>query len=186
MMADFKMQADHSATWMSRQSMARRLSVIVLTGCLSLPVLSHPGYSATNGVPFSVNLADRQYCLINVLQQPGIFTPNVALTELSSKNPGGLPGMIDVQTTNGSFDLSIDTPISFTLEPPGGGASTDFSATMTGISFSGSGSGTFGETTAQTSLKRGLTTVMVHFIATRTAGTFPPGNYASVVTMRCE
>ncbi len=186
MMAGINKKADFPARRTSRRLKVRRLSVCLVAGCLTLPVLSKPGNSATSGVPFSVNLADRQYCLINVLQQPGIFTPNPALTELSSKNPGGLPGMIDVQTTNGSYDLSIDTPISFTLEPPGGGANTNFSATMTGISFSGSGSGTFGETTAQTNLKRGLTTVMVHFIATRTAGTFPSGNYASVVTMRCE
>ncbi|MEX0347314.1 MAG: hypothetical protein AB3N20_20500 [Rhizobiaceae bacterium] len=137
-------------------------------------------------MPFSVNLADRQYCLINVLQTPGTIAPNAGLTQLSSKLPGGLPGMADVLTTNGSFDLSIDQPRTFSAMPAGGDTNTTFTGTMTGISFSGSGSGTFGETSAQTSLKRGLTTVMVHLVVDKTIGTFPPGNYTSVVTLRCE
>lgn len=162
-----------------------RSAAAIVAGLLLLPVLSDPVHPASGGVPFSVNLGVRHYCLMTVLQ-PGVFTANAGLTELSSKNPGGVPGVMNVETTNGSFDLSIDTPLSFSLQPPGGGASTNFAATMTGVAFSGSGSGTFGETSAQTSLKNGVTTVNVHFIATRTAGTFPAGNYASVVTMRCE
>ena len=70
--------------------------------------------------------------------------------------------------------------------PTGGDTNTTFTGTMTGISFSGSGSGTFGETSAQTSLNKGLTTVMVHLVVDKTIGTFPPGNYTSVVTLRCE
>lgn len=164
----------------------RVAAVALVAGLLSVSAIPQAVYSANRGMPFAVNLADRQFCLINVLQQPGIFTANVTNTELSSKNAGGLPGIIDVQTTNGSFDLSIDTPLSFSLEPPGGGTNTNFAATMTGIFHSGPGNGTFAETSAQTSLKKGLTNVVVHFIATRTIGTFPAGNYASVVTMRCE
>lgn len=171
---------------LGRSLCAQRLAAVALAACLTLTVPTAPGLSASRGVPFSVNLADRQYCMINVLQTPGTMTSNPGLTRLSSKLPGGLPGMADVRTTNGSYDLSIDQPITFTAMPTGGDTNTVFTATMTGLSFSGSGSGTFGETTAKTSLKKGLTTVMVHLTVDKTIGTFPAGNYTSVVTLRCE
>ncbi|MEZ5813042.1 MAG: hypothetical protein R3D45_16670 [Rhizobiaceae bacterium] len=169
----------------TQRHMPGSVVAMLAAACVLLAAFDGPVSAANGDMPFSVNLAERHYCLINLLQ-PGAFTSNVGLTELSSKNPGGAPGKVDVQTTNGSFDLSIDAPLSFSSEPAGGGVNTNFSATMTGVAFSGSGSGTFGETSAATSLKKGVTTVDVHFIATRTAGTFPSGSYASVVTLRCE
>lgn len=123
-----------------------------------------------------------QSCAI-LVSKPGTIVSSPDNMTLASNLAGGAPGTADIVTSNGSYSASIDTVTGFSSQPPGGSANTDFSST-----YSGTGATAFAETPGNipVQLKKGTTRVEANFIATRTAGPFPAGNYKGELVLRCE
>ena len=122
------------------------------------------------------------YCQI-VLGNEGVLREVPGLFELSSKSAGGRPGSAQVMTSNASFRVSIDTPLGFHSAPRDGNNGVVMAA-----SYSGHGASNFSETpgSIQHKLKKGLTNIEAHLVAHRNGEPFPAGNYAAVLTLRCE
>ena len=122
------------------------------------------------------------YCQI-VLGNEGVLREVPGLFELSSKSAGGRPGSAQVMTSNASFRVSIDTPLGFHSAPKDGNNGVVMAA-----SYSGHGASNFSETpgSIQHKLKKGLTNIEAHLVAHRNGEPFPAGNYAAVLTLRCE
>ena len=138
--------------------------------------------AAQQGIPFGGTVGVRHYCQI-VLTGNGVMAPSPDFLELSSMQAGGVAGVAEITTTNGSFDASIDTPTGFSTMPTGGDTGVSFSSnySMTGVT-------TVPQTPGGTvtKLKRGLTNLSANFIATRVGSVFPAGSYSSVLVLRCE
>jgi len=122
------------------------------------------------------------YCMI-MLSGAGSLGVSYDSTQMGSKQPGGRSGTALVEATRSSYRLSLDTPASFSSSPPGGNDGTDFKT-----SFSGNGSTNFSERpgTRKVKLKKGKSRISTHFYASKTAETFPAGNYTAELTLRCE
>lgn len=150
--------------------------------CLLAAGMFSPSSASQQGIVFGVTVGIRQYCQI-VVTQSGTMTTNAGLTELSSKQPGGAQGQAEVTTTNGSFNISVDAPTSFSTMPTDGDTGVTYAT-----SYSLSGATTAPETagTVTTKAKRGVTDVAVDLVATRTGSIFPAGNYTGVTVLRCE
>lgn len=124
----------------------------------------------------------KNYCQI-VLGNEGVLREVPGLFELSSKSGGGRPGTAQVMTSNSSYRLSVDAPLGFHTAPKGGNDGVVMTAT-----FNGHGASNFSETPGniQHKLKRGTTSIEAHLVAHRNGEPFPAGNYAAVITLRCE
>ncbi len=123
-----------------------------------------------------------QFCAIMV-NSHGQLSPSPEQAELSSIAYGGRPGQVEVVASTGSFSLSIDTPLGFSLAPVGGNDSTVIKA-----SFSGYGSTNFSDVPGNVPvrLKPGATNVVAQLVATKNGGMFPAGQYRAELTLRCE
>lgn len=126
--------------------------------------------------------ASPHFCAITVTQN-GRLVAGIGNQELNSSLAGGTAGVADVTATNSSFEISIDQPTGFTSAPANGNDNTTFSST-----YSGFGKTNFSSTPGDipVRLKKGITTVETHFIATRTPDAFPAGNYNGELVLRCE
>jgi hypothetical protein len=118
-----------------------------------------------------------------IVQRNGTMVQNVGATKLSSQVNAGLPGLAEVTTTNGSYEVSIDTPVGFSSAPKGGNKDVVFEA-----SYSGHGKTNFANTpgNVRVRMKNGVTQLDVHLEATKLSGSFHVGNYVSELTLRCE
>jgi hypothetical protein len=123
-----------------------------------------------------------QFCAIMV-NSHGQLSPSPEQGELSSMAYGGRPGQIEVVASSGSFSLSIDTPLGFSLSPAGGNDST-----VIRTSFSGYGSTNFSDVpgSVPVRLKPGATNIVAQLVATKNGGMFPAGQYRAELTLRCE
>ena len=123
-----------------------------------------------------------QYCQI-ILGSEGQLREVPGLFELSSKSAGGRAGTAQVMTSNASFRISVDTPLGFHTAPRDGNNGVVMAA-----SYSGNGASNFSETPGdiQHKLKKGITSIEAHLVAHRNGEPFPAGNYAAVLTLRCE
>lgn len=137
---------------------------------------------AQTDVPFGGVVAQRHYCEI-LVQSPGVLAASVDFLELSSRQAGGVPGSARVTTTNGSYRASIDVPTGFIAYPQDGATGVSYSTL-----FEGTGATVFPDTSGATpvKLKRGVTEIDTHFIATRSGSTFPAGGYSAELVLRCE
>jgi hypothetical protein len=118
-----------------------------------------------------------------IVKQNGTMVQNIGATKLSSQVNAGLPGLAEVTTTNGSYEVSIDAPTGFSTAPKGGNADVVFEA-----SYSGHGSTNFTNTpgNVRVRMKNGVTQLDVHLEAKKLSGSFKAGNYISELTLRCE
>jgi hypothetical protein len=118
-----------------------------------------------------------------IVQRNGTMVQNVGATKLSSQVNAGLPGLAEVTTTNGSYEVSIDAPVGFSSSPKGGNVDVVFEA-----SYSGHGKTNFANTpgNVRVRMKNGVTQLDVHLEATKLSGAFHVGNYESELTLRCE
>ncbi|MEP1208837.1 MAG: hypothetical protein ABJM29_14180 [Rhizobiaceae bacterium] len=161
--------------------MSKRTSKICL---LAIACAAVPGQALTaqQGVNFGGTIGVRQFCQI-VLVEDGVLAQSSDQQQLSSKQVGGSAGRAQITTTNGSFDVSIDTPTGFTAMPAGGDTGVTYLS-----DYSLTGATTVAETAGGTAtkLKRGVTDMTANFTANRLADPFPAGTYSSILTVRCE
>jgi hypothetical protein len=141
---------------------------------------STQGNSAETALPFSGAVLST--CVLTV-SAPGVIAPNATYDQLSSENAGGISGTVAAVTTDTLFQVSADAPTNFTAAPAGGDTGVKFAAT-----YQGSGATSIGVTpgTTQTQLNPGTTMLEIDLLASRSSGTFPTGDYATEVTVRCE
>lgn len=126
---------------------------------------------------------NKQSCTIIVENTPGLMRQNADTTILASTQAGGQSARAQINATNSSYRASIDAPSGFSVFPNQGNNNTDFSA-----SFSSSGATQFLSTpdNVERKIKKGTSNIKVHMSARRLNGSFPAGNYAATVTLRCE
>lgn len=135
--------------------------------------------AATGSVTFNGTVA--AVCTMIVNNPAGVMIVSSNLQSLSSKNAGGVAGLIEV-TTTGNVALSIGAPTSITVP------STDTSPTTWTPTYSVSGAHTVGDTSASTPLtSAGVDTVTVHLAGAKTGSDrFGAGNYSATVTVTCQ
>lgn len=146
---------------------------------IAIPLFaSQQAHADTAIVPFNGLITST--CVLTV-GTPGILAPNATFTQLSSKNGSGISGGVTALTTGGTFNLSMQTPTTFTIAPP------NSESTFT-VEYSASGATTVGLTSGliNTLLGIGLTTVSVDLTADKNTGTYATGDYAAIVTVTCE
>ena len=136
----------------------------------------------TNALEEDFRRPKNNYCQI-ILGGEGVLREVPGLLELSSKSAGGRPGSAQIMTSNASFRVSIDAPLGFHTSPRDGNNGVVMAA-----SYSGNGASNFSETPGdiQHKLKKGITNIEAHLVAHRNGEPFPAGNYAAVLTLRCE
>ncbi len=124
----------------------------------------------------------KQSCTI-IINERGTMRPNPGASVLSSSTPGAKPGEAVVIATNSSYSVSVDAPLGFSIQPSGGSNNTRFEASM-----SAHGATNFFSVPSgvEQRIKRGQTDVTVNIKATRQGGSFPAGQYAATVVLRCE
>ena len=161
-----------------------RLQDIFAVSALIACAIADPALAVQSGVAFGGTVALRQVCQIIVsTPEGGTLAASPDLVELSSRQVGGDPGTAEVRATNAAFSISIDSPAGFTSMPVGGDTGVTLSST-----YSGAGATVFADQpgTTAVNMKKGLTIVSTHFIASRVGDTFPEGSYAGELTLRCE
>ncbi len=126
---------------------------------------------------------NKHSCTIIVDNTPGIIRQNVDTTILASTQAGGQSARAQIIATNSSYRASIDAPSGFSVFPNYGSNNTVFSA-----SFSSTGATNFlsAPDGVEQKIKKGTSNIEVHMSARRLGGSFPAGNYAATVTLRCE
>lgn len=159
--------------------MSPNRKAILLTTALASGLLPITGHAATSTVTFTGTVATT--CAINVVNGAGTLTANGALSNLSSKNPGGSPAKVDV-TTTGGVRVSLDAVSSATAP------ATDTTSTIWTPTYSMSGAQTVTETSLSTLMTgAGTRNVDIHLTGTKSGvDTFMGGAYAATVTVRCE
>lgn len=151
-------------------------------GAIALSLLTLPGaaVAVTANVPFAATVLAT--CTVTVAA-PGVMTANSDFTRLDSEESGGSAGRATVVTTGATFSVSVDAPSAFITAPAGGNENVTFAA-----NYEASGatvaSGILG--TVPTLLNPGVTDVDVDLRATKSAGVFAQGAYASEAVVRCE
>ena len=126
---------------------------------------------------------NKHSCTIIVDNTPGLMRQNADTTILASTQAGGQSARAQIIATRSSYRASIDAPSGFSFFPNQGNNNTEFSA-----SFSSSGATQFLSTpdNVERKIKKGTSDIKVHMSARRLNGSFPAGNYAATVTLRCE
>lgn len=135
--------------------------------------------AATGSVTFTGSITS--VCSLTVQNGAGTLAPSSTLTTLSSKNSGGVGGVVNLNTT-GNVTLTVD-PATSPIQP-----STDGASTIWTPSYSLSGVMSVADTTALTSIANpGTGAVTVNLTATKAGGAaFHTGTYGATVTVRCE
>lgn len=167
----------------------RRLAGATLAAAaLAAPLLADPAAAASNNINFGINIFIMNSCQIVLQGSGGTLGVNANINHLSSKEPGGAPGIARV-TSNSNYWLQADVVPYWTMSPTGGDTDTVFSTSFSGRAVNARGL-TFAERpgTSRIRLRTGtsIQDITVHYDATRTSGTFPAGNYRGVVVLRCE
>ncbi|KQT64171.1 MULTISPECIES: hypothetical protein [unclassified Aureimonas] len=120
-------------------------------------------------------------CSLSVQNGAGTLAPSSNLSNLSSKNSGGVAGIVNLNTT-GNVTLTVD-PATSPIQPP-----TDVATTLWAPSYSLAGVQTVADTNGLTSIANpGTGAITVNLTATKAGGTaFHTGTYGATVTVRCE
>ncbi|MBB3998859.1 hypothetical protein [Aureimonas pseudogalii] len=130
-----------------------------------------------------------------IVSAPGVLTASADLKTLSTVNPGGSPGRVQISTLiNGSFPhatcslvvqlncfrVSVVQPSHFSVYPTTGNDAVAF----TGIWRPQGGSSLLDVLSAI--ILNGNQSLDLHLTATKTSGTFAAGTYRAEQTVRCE
>lgn len=147
---------------------------------LRLPLLALFGVAASTNPSMA---QDSKHSCTIIVGNPGLLRQNADTSRLSSTFAGGRAAQAQLIATNSRYRASVDTPTGFSVFPNGGSFNTHFKA-----SFSSSGASNFFSTahSIEQKVKKGVSNVEVHLTASRFDGSFPAGNYAANVTLRCE
>jgi hypothetical protein len=142
-------------------------------------MLCDPSHAATGSVNFTGTVTS--VCALQVQNASGTLAPSSNLLNLSSKNPGGVAGLVTLSTTGG-VTLAVD-PATSPIQP-----ATDPASTIWAPSYSLSGVQTVADTNVLTNiLSPGTGSVTVNLTATKAGGgSFHTGLYGATVTVRCE
>ncbi|WP_062018567.1 hypothetical protein [Aureimonas sp. AU4] len=159
--------------------MSRMRKAFWLTSALAGGSIPASAQAVTNTVTFNGTVTTN--CTIGITNGTGVMTTNGALSNLSSKNPGGSPAKVTI-TTTGGVRVSLDAVTSATAP-----AADTGSTTWTPV-YSMSGVQTVSETGAATLMTgSGLTNMDIHLTGTKSStDSFRGGSYAATVTVRCE
>lgn len=162
--------------------------------------------SAQQGVSFGGFVGLGRFCLI-LLVDSGTIAPNVGRTVMSSREAAGKIGRAQIRTsrvTSGSrFVVSVDAPAGFTTAPANLSSPVNFQVAYSAgwgvYNFSDPhgnpnttpiNSGNFSELAQSVRLRfpRHATRLDMdlQLDANIASGTFPTGDYAAEVTVRCE
>lgn len=136
-------------------------------------------FAATGNIPFNGTVTAT--CLITV-GSSGTIMPNAGFTVLGSTQAGGAPGTATILTTGNAYNVSVDSPASWS-SAPASAAGTTF-ATAYDLTGANTASGVSGATT--TTLAHGTTNVAVNLTATHPSGSFEAGTYTATAVLRCE
>lgn len=136
-------------------------------------------HAATGSVTFTGSVTS--VCALTVTQGSGTLAPSSNLTNLSSKNNGGIAGIVSLNTT-GNVTLAVD-PATSPIQP-----ATDLATTIWAPSYSLAGIQSVADTNLLTNIANpGTGAITVHLTATKAGGTaFHTGTYGATVTVRCE
>lgn len=148
--------------------------------CLTL-ALFFGAISVASSPALAQNTQDS--CTIIVNNTPGTMRQNVDTTILASSQAGGRPARARIIATNSRYRASISAPSGFSVFPNQGNHNTEFSA-----SFSSRGATNFLSVPAGVDrrIRRGVSRIRINMSAKRLSGSFPAGQYAATVTLRCE
>ncbi len=126
---------------------------------------------------------NKHSCTIIVDNTPGLIRQNADATILASTSAGGLSARAKIIATNSSYRVSVDAPSGFSVFPNQGNKNTEISAT-----FSSTGATSFFSSPEgmEQKIKKGTSNIKIDMTAKRLNGSFPSGNYAATVTLRCE
>lgn len=118
-----------------------------------------------------------------VVGQVGKLHSVANLKRLTSRFGQGVPGIANITTSENNLAVSVQEPISFDLEPAG-----DLTSPETFRAWHRStGATVYGLTRNPRPINEGLSTILIHLDARKTAGgTFAGGNYSATVVLRCE
>ena len=162
--------------------------------------------SAQQGIEFGGFVGLGRFCQI-LLVQSGTIAPNVSRTVMSSLEAAGAVGKAQIRTsrvTSGSqFIISVEAPTSFTTAPSELSTGVNFGVNYTSSYQVFNFNDPHGNPNTNPLVTGALPQFSpairlrfprhatrldmdVHLSATANTGTFPPGDYASEVTIRCE
>ncbi|MCA0277833.1 MAG: hypothetical protein LCH86_17705 [Proteobacteria bacterium] len=150
-------------------------SGLILTAGASIQTAS----AATGNITFNGTVA--AVCTMVVNNSAGVMTVSPSLQSLSSKNAGGVAGVVTI-TTTGGVSLSVGSATSITVP------AHDTAATTWTSTYLATGTHTIAETSAATPITTpGVDTVTVHLTGTK-GGTdvFASGNYSATVVVTCQ
>jgi hypothetical protein len=155
-----------------------------ISWCLPLAVVplslsAHAASAATGNINFSGSVAST--CALAVTNSSGVMTTSSNLQGLSSKNAGGVHGVINL-TTTGGVSLSIDS-VTTSTQP-----TADQTPTTWVPTYSVTGLQTINDTAASSTVSNnGVGTINVHLSGTKSgSATFVNGTYTATVVVRCE
>lgn len=125
---------------------------------------------------------NNQVCQLSVVNG-GNMQPNVGNKRMGTKEQRATSAMVQVTTTNASYDLIIKKPFGFRLSPTGADGSVVFSTSV-----SARGATSFTEVSGDfpIRLKRGTTNLIMNLTAEKLDGPFRSGNYEAAITLQCE
>lgn len=154
----------------------KRLAVAAVMSAAAI----HGVHAANGSVLFNGSVLST--CLITI-GTPGTLVASADYQTLSSTEAGGVSGSATILATGMGFQVSTGAPTAFVSSPAGGDDSVTFAS-----SYSASGVTTLTDVVGSITspLGIGLTNLSVDLTATKSAGTFPAGNYTAEVTVTCE
>lgn len=155
----------------------RFTKALAAAACIVLP--SSAG-AVTGNMPFAATVLST--CTVTIAT-PGVLAANADFTTLDTEEAGGSGGTAAIVTTGATFAVSVDEPTSFLTAPTGGNDNLSFDA-----KYDATGATTVNDIVGSvaSTLNPGLTTVNVDLKATKSAGVFTQGAYATEAVVRCE
>lgn len=166
------------------KSTINSLVQLTIVAAISISVNSK-AIAGPGDIHFNGDITNSAYCIIFV-RQSGTLAPNVDATQLSSKLPGGTPGIAEVWSFR-KYDISVSSPTFFNTYPTGGDVGVSFDTTFSGSSLRRGI--TFpeqsGDVPARTRNRFGRTEITVNLEANK-PDSFPSGDYSAQTTVRCE
>lgn len=164
-------------TFFSPQQTGRTVRRIIAT--LAVVAASAMQPAKAEDVPFSGSVAST--CTMVVTRDGRLYLRNNGQRLRSNTSNGN--ARVNVFTNDSGFELSVDSPTSFDVEPTDDVASLETFRTEV----RGRRDTVFGWTSGPAALNAGETRTRVRMIITKSGSdTFAAGNYSATATLRCE
>ena len=187
-----------------------KFKTLFLVACLGSAVVAKPtsvNSTHNSSIAFGGTVELSRFCEVLIVSE-GWLEANASRNILSSTQVGGKPGSAQIRSSRNlrgsSFRISAETPVGFDIAPPTLGPdvefSADYQATVTVFNFF-SAIGAPGDAVLGTFPLPTLTpatSILLPRLATRSdinvnfeaktvnGAVFPPGQYQSHITLRCE